>query len=260
MSIKNIKQLPSQEYLKECFDYDQETGTLTWKERPLYHFTNESKFKKWNALFIGKSAGVSSNVYIDIKIQNKESYLAHRIIWKWMTGEDPLEQIDHIDGNRFNNAWNNLREASHKQNQHNRSKNKNNKCGFKGVRYMPHLDKYSASITINRKWVHIGTYNTSEEAYENYCKVAKAYQNEFFRNEIMGQCVSNNFDLEEFLKSKNICNNSSGYKGINYNKRSNKYVSRKSVNGKDNFLGYFDTAEEAYKIYCEFCEKLNINK
>ena len=39
---------------------------------------------------------------------DREIYLSHRIIWMWMTGEDPGEmEVDHIDRDRFNNRWSN---------------------------------------------------------------------------------------------------------------------------------------------------------
>lgn len=40
-----FRQLPSKEYLDECFDYSKETGTLIWKARPVSHFKNETEVK-----------------------------------------------------------------------------------------------------------------------------------------------------------------------------------------------------------------------
>lgn len=48
---------------------------------------------------------------------------------------------------------------------------------------------------------------------------------------------------------KNI-NNTSGYKGVGWDKRRQKWRSYIRVFGKQNHLGYFDTKEEAYASYC----------
>jgi hypothetical protein len=45
-------------------------------------------------------------------------------------------------------------------------------------------------------------------------------------------------------------NNTTGYKGVRLDKRSGKYEARISLNRKRKQLGTFDTAEEAYRAYC----------
>jgi hypothetical protein len=44
-------------------------------------------------------------------------------------------------------------------------------------------------------------------------------------------------------------NNSSGFKGVNYNIRINKWIARIQIDGKRFHLGCFDTPEEAYEVY-----------
>ena len=100
------------EILKELVCYDQLTGEFTWN-------TARRGCKS------GKLAGsVSKNGYIVICLQNKD-YYAHRLAWFYVTGEWPPYQIDHIDGTRSNNKWDNLRLATNKQN----SWNKKNVAG-----------------------------------------------------------------------------------------------------------------------------------
>lgn len=118
-----IKELPSQEELLNLFAYDKESGTLTWGERP-----GVRGFKS-----AGKMAGtVSERGYLVVGIR-KRYYLAHRIIWKMMTGCDPVDQVDHIDGNRLNNAWINLRPADNGLNICNSKIRSDNSSGAKGV-------------------------------------------------------------------------------------------------------------------------------
>ena len=49
--------------------------------------------------------------------------------------------------------------------------------------------------------------------------------------------------------------NSTGYKGVDYNKEHKKYCARIAVNKRQIKLGYYKTAEEAYSVYCEASKK-----
>lgn len=59
-----------------------------------------------------------SNGYLIIKVGGR--YLPqHRVAWKLMTGKWPQAEVDHINRNRADNRWCNLREASKAQNAQN---------------------------------------------------------------------------------------------------------------------------------------------
>ena len=79
--------------------------------------------------------------------------------------------VDHIDHNKSNNMAKNLRWATFQENSYNRQKSKNKSCGSKGV-YKVKSGRYSASIAVNedskRKTIHLGTFDTEEEAKEAY--------------------------------------------------------------------------------------------
>ena len=100
----------------------------------------------------------------------------HRII---MNVVDPKVFIDHIDGNPLNNQRSNLRECTQNQNQHNRTKNKNNKSGFKGVHFVKNKNKYRAVIRANNKQINLGYFDIAEDAFEAYKKGAVKYHGEF---------------------------------------------------------------------------------
>lgn len=156
--------LPSQERLKELFNYNEETGDLIWKVKP-------SKRTK-----AGDIAG-SKEEYIKIRIEGK-AYRAHRLIWRYMTGEDPGElEIDHKDENKYNNAFINLRKATNGQQQGNRSVRKDNKVRLKGVCKV--RNKYRAQIRCNGKHMHLGYYPTKEEAHKAYCEAADKLHGDF---------------------------------------------------------------------------------
>ena len=85
--------------------------------------------------------------------------------------------LDHIDGNKSNNAIENLRPATNAQNAANRGALKTNKLSLKGV--CRERGKYKANIKINGRNCHIGYFNNPEDAYVAYCKKANEVFGEF---------------------------------------------------------------------------------
>lgn len=141
----------TQEKLIEEFTYNPETGVVT-KNHLSHHFN------------IGDVMGHLHNQgYLSICIGNK-SYLLHRIIWVMQTGEWP-EQIDHINHNKTDNRWCNLREVGNRENLMNMSKKKNNSSGYTGIRISP-KGKYWPHIMVNRKQIFLGSFDNLEDALE----------------------------------------------------------------------------------------------
>lgn len=175
-------QLPTQEYLKEAFDYDPETGLLTWKERPQSHFPTIASYKSFNKRFIGKPAGTRHcEGYRAISLGASVRILVHRLIVKWVTGNDPHGyDIDHINGDRSDNRWENLRVVSRTQNSRNQKRRiGHNTTGYKGVHYYKARNKFTANIRINGKAKCIGYFETAEQAHEAYCAAAREHFGEY---------------------------------------------------------------------------------
>lgn len=78
------------------------------------------------------------------------------------TGETP-NQVDHINHIRNDNRWSNLRNVTSRQNQMNMSLSSNTSSKVNGVRILP-SGRFQAHITVNRKQISLGTYDTLEEA------------------------------------------------------------------------------------------------
>lgn len=158
------RELPELTFLRECFSYDRHTGKLFWKKRPLRHFASRAAYLIWNRRFAGKEithVGVDGYVIVTLSKINRR---AHRIIWKIVTGQEPPECLDHRDGNRTNNKWNNLRAVTGSQNATNRTlQSCKNSTGFRGV--YKAKDKWRAFLFINYERVDLGLYETPEMAY-----------------------------------------------------------------------------------------------
>lgn len=178
--MREPRPLPSQEYLHECFDYNPDTGTLTWRERPRHHFVNTNVYGTWNTRFAGQIAGTTLNsegrLFRIVGIDG-QPFLIHRIIFKLMTNRDP-RLIDHRNRDAMNNCWNNLREATNSQSNVNTRVRRTNRTGFKGVVRLRN-DRYRAQIRINKKAIHLGYFSTPEAAHAVYVAAAKAYWDEF---------------------------------------------------------------------------------
>jgi hypothetical protein len=126
-----IRSLPSATYLRECFVYDPASGELRWKERPRDHFVRPVDFVRCNAM-AGEVAGYHDKGYLRVSLGGVD-YRAHRLVWKLVTGRDPSLMLDHKDGNRANNRWANLREATQGEQTQNSKLRKDNRSGRRGV-------------------------------------------------------------------------------------------------------------------------------
>jgi hypothetical protein len=159
------KQLPDVETLRKLLDYDPETGVFTWRERPLDLFSNPKRGNSWNARMAGKPAfsNIDNCGYPRGPILGRR-ILAHRVAWAIFHGEEPPTFIDHINGNRADNRISNLRLATSLQNMKNQKLNATNKSGVMGVRVFKATGKWHAQIKVRRKSIHLGYFNTFEEA------------------------------------------------------------------------------------------------
>jgi hypothetical protein len=147
------KPMPASADLLDLLEYDEAEGTLRWKPRGNL---------QWDRRNAGKIAG-RLNGAVQVSIHG-ERFLAHRVIWKMVHGEEP-EAIDHADGNQTNNRLANLRACTMSQNMGNKRK-VSAASGLKGVR--ANGSGWQAGMTINGKRVAFGTFKTKREAAAAY--------------------------------------------------------------------------------------------
>jgi hypothetical protein len=146
--------------LKEALAYDPETGFFVWR------IAINSR------AVVGKVAGkLKSTGYIYIGLDS-EQYPAHRLAWLYMTGEWPQNSIDHIDGDRANNRFVNLRDvpASHNAQNQRRAQN-GNKSGYLGVSKRGR--HFYAQINVGGKIEMLGKFNTAKEAHLAYIEAKR---------------------------------------------------------------------------------------
>jgi len=141
------KLLPTQQELKEIFDYDPDSGSFSRKYDGLFgHIWSERGCSCW---------------CIDVGV---ERYKVHRLIWKWMTGEEPLD-IDHINGDGLDNSWKNLRSVLPLINVSNRIKGRNNTSGHVGVDFHKRSNKWRSRVMFKGKLKDIGYYDCPTAAF-----------------------------------------------------------------------------------------------
>lgn len=73
------------------------------------------------------------------------------------------------------------------------------------------------------------------------------------RRENLRLCTS----TQNACNAKRQRNNTSGYKGVSWNKRDRRWHARIGIEGKNIFLGGFHSPEKAHQAYCEAAARLH---
>lgn len=156
-----MKTLTLQRLLK-VLSYDAESGVFVWKE--VSEFSNRK---------VGDVAGSKNKLgRIIIKIDG-EYYYASRLAWLYVTGNWPIYGVDHKNGIKSDNRFDNLRDAPTQINAENkRTAQKNNKSGLMGV-CTDGNGRYRARITINYAIKCLGSFDTPEQAHEAFLKAKR---------------------------------------------------------------------------------------
>lgn len=101
--------LPSIEYIKQCFEYEPEIGILSWKHRNIRHFKSVAAYKRFNEKFQDTEAGYLKPdgsrqlklLGIDYKVSRICYYMHHgylpRVVWHLNKVRDD-NRIDNLSG------------------------------------------------------------------------------------------------------------------------------------------------------------------
>ena len=108
---------------------------------------------------------------------NVSHLVMHRYVLGLGVGDNRI--VDHINGNKLDNRRINLRFCTQLENQRNKPKTKHNRSGFKGVGWMPTRGKWRARIRAGGREIHIGMFDSAEEAHKAWRAYAATLHGDF---------------------------------------------------------------------------------
>lgn len=150
--------------VRELLVYNETSGELFWRWRDRKWFKSDRGFNIWNKRWPGMPAFTNaSGGYFRGRIFYR-SHLAHRVAWVLAKGDWPTGDIDHINGNGFDNRIVNLRDVSPQINAQNRQIPSNNASGTCGVCCDAATGKWKAYIGRGKDRVWLGRFEHLSDA------------------------------------------------------------------------------------------------
>ena len=146
---------------------------------PNYIINNEGLILKKSGLEMKHDIHKDGYHYVRLTNEAQKHFKIHRLVYQHFGNDwNPEMTVDHRDGDKDNNHVENLRHATHQQQQFNRKAY--NKLGVKGV--YQSRNKYQVLIRIDGKLIRLGLFDNVEEASLAYQTKARELHGDFFRN------------------------------------------------------------------------------
>ena len=163
MTLSDVDQI--YRTVRDTFCYDPTSGLLV-------RVVNKSKYDR--SATGHKVIRKSGKAYIQVKVGRK-TYLAHRIIYLYVTGRFPEGEIDHRDGDGTNNRWDNLTVGTRRDNCLNVRRRADNRSGVTGVSFCKGKQKWQAYISSDAGRIHLGFFEVLEDAAAARKKAAETF-------------------------------------------------------------------------------------
>jgi hypothetical protein len=144
---------------------------------------------------VWRAVKIANHSYACTTADRRRLYL-HRLLcgdaayWDELSAKWRTYSIDHIDNDGLNNTRRNLRLCDHRQNQQNGVGHpKRRRSRFKGVAYYPNRKdrQWRSTITVAGEQMHLGYFDTEEDAARRYNEYARKYFGEFARLNVIDQ-------------------------------------------------------------------------
>lgn len=162
---------------RKLINVDELKKVFRLKDGKLERLNPKFKGGKW-AVVVNK--GNNGRGYCTVRFNGRMVYY-HTIVWILSTNKDVPQamDIDHINGNKIDNRFENLRLVTQRENQQNGKVHRNGKLF--GCTFDKSKGKYLANIQISGKLIYLGRYGTEQEAHEAY-KVACVHTKDYVDN------------------------------------------------------------------------------
>lgn len=144
---------------------DEATGNLYWKERPREIFKTETLWRNWNRKYAGQQTFATWNTHGYRHGKLFGIYIpTHRVVWALRMKQWPTPLLDHINGDRADNRFENLKPTTVSLNARNTGLRVTNTSGVPGVKWKKPNNRWVAVIGVDGKRIHLGSFINKEDA------------------------------------------------------------------------------------------------
>ena len=206
----------------------------------------------WHA----RALGMRHHIYA----YNNNRGSLHHYVYEYLSGNDAgTNYIDHINGNTLDNRLENLRSVTPAENSRNRSDSR--LSVYTGVTYRKHVDRWVAKTKVDGKFIHLGYFESPEEAGMAYDRATLYYHGDTEILNFPDRKGEHNLS-EPYQRNMALPRNKTGYRGVNvlYTKGGAVYTCTVRYGGRASLslrVGTYSTPEIAAWAYNEALQIVN---